>query len=455
MENTTKNLFDSMVETQNKTMNNWIETTQKMQKAVMGGASVDKGSDLYKDWMNNQMNILTSATNEIKDKATDTTNTTTHNAQEFYKNWYNNQMNVVKQMMDSNQNFYNSFVNFGKNTSEVNENFTKMNDTLTGLYNNWQNTINATFNNMMQTIPGSNQNSFKGMFDGINMYNKMQEIMTPWMKSLSTGNFNAESLKGMMDPNKVKEITEKLFESFFHYPNMKEMIDAYTKNYETYFHNNSNLGKEYMENMRNTFGHMPMLAGGDFAKLTGIYNQFNNMLQTTYGPVMRLIAQSPEKRNVELNIELSDKVAQFTLKQTQLQYLLYTTAQTATEKTIEYFTEKAKNGTEVTSFQNVFAEWVNLTEKVYLDLFNSEAYSKLKGDLLADGMAAKKLMEKQYENYFENTPFIFRTEMDELYKTIHDLKKKVRDLESRLTTTTTTATTELEEDKTSKTTKKK
>jgi hypothetical protein len=454
MENTTKNLFDSMVETQNKTMNNWMETTQKMQKAVMGGASVEKGSDLYKEWINNQMNILTNATDEFKNKAAETTQNTNFNSQEFYKNWYSNQMNMVKQMMDTNQNLYNSFLNYGKPTSDVNENFTKMNETLTGLYNNWQNTLNSTFNNLMQNIPGTNQNTFKDMFNGINLYSKMQDIMTPWMKSLSTGNFNADSLKNMMDPAKVKEITEKLFESFFHYPNMKDMIDTYTKNYETYFHNNSNLSKEYMENLRNTFGHLPLLAGGDFAKLSGIYNQFNSMLQTTYGPVMRLIAQSPEKRNVEINIELTDKIAQFSLKQAQLQYLLYTSAQTATERTVEFFTDKVKNGAEINSFQTVFGEWVSLTERVYLDLFNSEEYSKLKGELLADGMAAKKLVEKQYEHLFENTPFIFRSEMDELYKTIHDLKKKVRDLEGRLAVNNA-STTELEEDKISKTAKKK
>jgi hypothetical protein len=178
------------------------------------------------------------------------------------------------------------------------------------------------------------------------------------------------------------------------------------------------------------------------------------MLQTTYGPVMRLIAQSPEKRNVEINIELTDKIAQFSLKQAQLQYLLYTSAQTATERTVEFFTDKVKNGAEINSFQTVFGEWVSLTERVYLDLFNSEEYSKLKGELLADGMAAKKLVEKQYEHLFENTPFIFRSEMDELYKTIHDLKKKVRDLEGRLAVNNASST-ELEEDKISKTAKKK
>ena len=69
-------------------------------------------------------------------------------------------------------------------------------------------------------------------------------------------------------------------------------------------------------------------------------------------------------------------------------------------------------------------------------------------------MAAKKLVEKQYEHLFENTPFIFRSEMDELYKTIHDLKKKVRDLEGRLAVNNASST-ELEEDKISKTAKKK
>jgi len=456
MEDKTKGIIDAMIETQNKTMNNWFETTQKAQKAVLGGQSVEKGSDLYKEWAGNQMNILTNATNDIKNKTAEATENAAKavNPQDFFKNWYENQTTLTKQIMDANQNFYNSFLNFGKTNNDLTNSYTKMNDTLTSLYNNWQNTLTAAVNNLTQNLPGANQTAFKNIFDGTTFYNQVQDIFNPWFKSLTTGNYNPENLKTLFEPTKVKELTEKIFEAFFKYPNTKEMTDAYAKNYETFFANNTTYGKEFMQNWRSSLEQMPNLVSGDFAKLTGIYNQYNQLLQTTYGPFMRLVAQSPEKRNAEFAIEATDSLTKYALKQAQLQYLLYTATQQTIEKTTEFLTEKIKNNTEVKSAQQLFSEWVTVAEKVYLDLFNSDEYSKLKGDLLSEGMSLKKLVEKQIENYFENTPFIFRSEMDELYKTIHDLKKKVRDLETRLAVTNI-STTELDEEKTSKTTGRK
>ena len=47
-------------------------------------------------------------------------------------------------------------------------------------------------------------------------------------------------------------------------------------------------------------------------------------------------------------------------------------------------------------------------------------------------MDVKKEFEKQFEQVFENYPVVFRSEIEELYKTIHDLKKTVKDLQTKL-----------------------
>ena len=47
-------------------------------------------------------------------------------------------------------------------------------------------------------------------------------------------------------------------------------------------------------------------------------------------------------------------------------------------------------------------------------------------------MDVKKHFDKQFENVFNVYPVVFRSEVDELYQTIHDLKKQVKALEARL-----------------------
>ena len=47
-------------------------------------------------------------------------------------------------------------------------------------------------------------------------------------------------------------------------------------------------------------------------------------------------------------------------------------------------------------------------------------------------MKLKKEMELQVEKSFSGLPIATRSELDELYKTIYDLKKQVRQLESMM-----------------------
>jgi hypothetical protein len=104
-------------------------------------------------------------------------------------------------------------------------------------------------------------------------------------------------------------------------------------------------------------------------------------------------------------------------------------------------TEKMKDATMTSSFQPFFNDWVNINEKHYTQLFSTDEFSKLKGELTTISMEIKKNLEKQFENRVESFPLVVKSEMSELYKTIHDLKKTIKTLESKLNTSETTKTT--------------
>ena len=452
---TNKNLVDAMVETQSKTINNWVETTQKLQKAVVGGQAIDKGSDLYKDWLNNQMDIFNSAATEAKTAFTNTAsqNTTeaTEKSTEFFKNWYNSQMNSVKQMIDFNQSLYNNTVNFGKPATDLNSNFKNMNDTFTSFYTNWMNAINASYDNLSKNLtPGLGKDAFTSMFNYNTTFNKMQEVFEPWTNAMKAGNFNAETFKSLVNPTQYKEIIEKMFTPFFNNNDFKSQFEKFTQQMEQFVGSQTNVSKDFYEKMKEMQAHLPMLFSGDYAKLTSIYSNINTIFQTNFSPMMKLVAPSKEKEMAQMMIDAMDKATLYSIKQSQMQYLLFTAGQTALEKTAEMAAEKMKDAKEITSANQLYSEWVNMTEKIYTDLFASDEYSVLKGEILSTGLTLKKDFEKQFEITFENTPFAFKSQLDEMYKTIHDLKKQVRELQTRLALNTAATTTEEDETKVAK-----
>lgn len=77
----------------------------------------------------------------------------------------------------------------------------------------------------------------------------------------------------------------------------------------------------------------------------------------------------------------------------------------------------------------LYQEWMNISDKTFVSLFESDEYSEKMAEVSAMQMRLKKDMEKQAEKMLVGLPVATRSEMDELYKTIYDLKKQVRELE--------------------------
>ena len=115
--------------------------------------------------------------------------------------------------------------------------------------------------------------------------------------------------------------------------------------------------------------------------------------------------------------------------------MLYTTGQEVAKDAANLVTEKSKDVTFTSSFQPFFNDWVSLNEKHYTKLFATEEFSKLKAELTTLSLDIKKNLEYQFENKIEALPLVVKSELNELYQTIHDLKKTIKNLENKVNTT--------------------
>ncbi|MGZ3904238.1 MAG: poly(R)-hydroxyalkanoic acid synthase subunit PhaE, partial [Bacteroidia bacterium] len=427
-------IFDTLVEAQTETINNWVDSTKKFQTAFTSGSLATEGQSIYKEWLDKQMNFLNGVQANFSKQAEN------NKPEDFFKNWYNQQMEQVKKMTDFNQSLQSSFANFGKSPADYTANFNSANQAWTNIYNNWMNTLNSTYNTFSQSMPaGINKDSFKNLFESNQVYLKLQEFWQPAFEAFKGGNFNAETLKKFYSPESYKQIAEQLFHNQFSNAQMKEVFDASVKNIHEFFAKNNGLSKEYAEAFKNMANQYPQLMGGDFTKLTDLYKNANNVFAKTFEPVLKLTGAGKEKEAIEENIALLDKIAEFSVKQAQLQYHLYDTTQKAIEASAKKsFDKLTPESIQSQSFNEFYNEWVKTNEGLLTELYGSEDFSKLKGEILNISMDVKKHFEKQFENVFNVYPVAFRSEIDELYKTIHDLKKQVKALETRLAVSSAT-----------------
>ncbi|HWY33683.1 MAG TPA: poly(R)-hydroxyalkanoic acid synthase subunit PhaE, partial [Nitrosopumilaceae archaeon] len=423
-------IIDNLIESQTQTINNWMDSTKKFQSAFTGGSIATEGQNIYKEWMDKQMDLF----NGMKTKFSGSEEAGSK-PEEFFKNWYNQQMESAKKMTDFNQSIYNSFSNFGKSGHDYTHNFTNMNSAWTNIYNSWMSTLNSSYDTFMKNIPGSvNKDTFKQMFETNQMYFKLQEFWQPAYKAFQNGDFSTETIKNYFNAESYKKVTEQLFGNYFNQAKMKEVFDASIKKIHEFFGSNNNLAKEYYEQMKNISKQFPQFVGGDFAKLSGLYNNVNDVFGKTFEPLLKLVTPGKEKENIEANIILLDKISEFSVRQAEMQYQFYVTSQKAAETAAKHSFDKLSKGTldEKADFNEFYNEWVKTNETLFTDMFSSDEFSKIKGEVMNIGMDVKKHFEKQFENVFGVYPIVFRSEVDELTKTIYELKKQIKTLETRI-----------------------
>jgi len=343
----------------------------------------------------------------------------------------------LKQMTDFNQSIYNSMVNYGKNANDYNNSFSTMNNAWTNIYNSWMNTMNTSYDTFSQNIKNPfNADMFKNMYEGGQMYMKVQEMFQPMMTALKNSDFSVDTWKNIYSQENYKKMTEQVFGSFFNNASLKEVFDNATKQMHNFFVNQNGLGKEYYEQMKNMSAQFPEMFSGDAEHMKDLYAKMNNVFGKTFEPLLKIANPGKEKENVEATINLLDKVTEYSIKQAELQSHLYKTMQASMESLAKETQEKYKDlqagDFKMPTATELYNEWVKTNEKMFSELFATDEFSKVKAEALNLSMDVKKHFEKQFENVFEQYPIAFKSEMEEIYKTMHDLKKTVKELQTKL-----------------------
>jgi hypothetical protein len=438
--NNTKELFETVMETQQKAMNTFVETANKFQEAMKSDNPMEKSTEVYKNWWENQMSMFNNISTEHKPE--NKLNETFGKTEEFFKNMYNTQVDALKKATDFNLGMYNSLNSFGKSTNETNQNFLDLNSTWNTLFDSWNKTLNSTMHSLNTMMPGTmHKELFQNAMNTNALYFKLQEFYKPFFQAFQNKDFSIDGFKNLFDPSNYKKVTEELFGNFFPTSNLNTMLENNVKMVKDFFANNNTVNKDFQEYWKLFTDKFPHLISGDFVKFTETFKGVNTSLTDTFAPLMKLVTPSKEKENIELAMANFDKVATYQTKLNLLQNHLYTTGQKVSNEMFSHMTEKMKDATMTSSFQPFFNDWVNINEKHYTQLFSTDEFSKLKGELTTISMEIKKNLEKQFENRVESFPLVVKSEMSELYKTIHDLKKTIKTLESKLNTSETTKTT--------------
>jgi polyhydroxyalkanoate synthase subunit PhaE len=267
-------------------------------------------------------------------------------------------------------------------------------------------------------------------FGSSNVFQKLYEIWQPLLKAIQSKTLNQDGFKDLMDPVKIKEMVDKLFN--FDTDALAQLQKQMTQFSTQLASNAEHFGKPWAEAAMQNLQSFPQFAEGHPEALMKMFHTLFNAFDSTVGRSFHVPAVGKDREKLELMSRCMDDMSVYAAKNAEYQHRMYITALEAMEKVMAELAQKVETGEAIERFDEFMDLWVAVHEKTYYTLFQTEEFSRLKGDLLEAGLNARKHYFKLMEMHLFDLPIALRSEMDDLYKTIYELRKKVKKMETQM-----------------------
>lgn len=463
--NNPKNFVDLMIESQSNVVDQMIDTTKKLAKDVpFVNETLDKGHQFYKEALKNTSDFVDKTSKSIKETTT-SMNENSEKAKNYFEQWFENQMNWAKTVFNTNntvpsfsqnpadwvnqwQNWVNQSQNHWMNSLNQNPYAQMMNS---NPYSFWQSKFNGGLHDwsqytkqyfdLLSTGNGEWWKNFSNLtaadsFKGMNQMNeslkKFYELWIPMFKNIQEKNFNTEIFRNHLNPEKYKEFVDRFFN--FMPDNSRKMMEQFNQQFVQSMKQISESGLNNYFQFKSHMQNNPWMNSNPLQQILEMYINWKSSMNEAVSPLSRLVEENGNVKQVKIWNDIYDQMVQYNIKNNELQLMMYKHGLKVMDNVAEKVAIKIQKGENIDSIIKIFQDWLMTGDEIYGNLFESDEYSKLMTEVNSLQLKIKQQIDTQMEKmFFIHMPLATRSEMDEVYKNIYDLKKMVRNLEKMMT----------------------
>ncbi|MBF0338329.1 MAG: hypothetical protein HQL05_10905 [Nitrospirae bacterium] len=298
------------------------------------------------------------------------------------------------------------------------------------LYNSWLKTVGTSYDELMKMYPSATGKDTLGkLFRSFDSYVKVFEFWSPVLNAMQENALNTEGYQDMFDPEKFKALTESIY-GLMGPESASEILKQTSELVETWGKAATNLVNPWVEAyQKNIDIAMDASSAADPNASMNMFHTVYRAFEKTFGKTFKTPQVGKDREKLELILKTMDMYSVYTASSAEFQHKMFVAGEKAMKKVIDKVGAMIKAGEQIKSYNDFYKLWTEITENEYFELFNTEDFSRVQGQLLDSALEFRKYYHKLIELYLVDLPIPVRTEMDDVYKTIHDLKRRVRTLE--------------------------
>jgi BMFP domain-containing protein YqiC len=229
----------------------------------------------------------------------------------------------------------------------------------------------------------------------------------------------------LTDPDKIKQLIGKLFNfDLDAMSQLQKQAAQYTDVYQQFSKPWADAAKSQSSN----FMQGDLQPEALMLQAQAMYNMFDSATGKMFGTP----AVGKDREKMELLSQCAKAMSVFATNNIEYHKLMQTTGQAAMQDVANALAAKFKAGEKIEKFDEFFALWIDTNEKAFNKLFQTKAFSQKRNALTEAGFSTRKLYNQIVENQLAELPIARRSEMDEVYKIIYELRKQIKSLESQV-----------------------
>ncbi len=264
-----------------------------------------------------------------------------------------------------------------------------------------------------------------------NLYTKLYAIWHPFFQALADRGSDLDSYRELLNPvHSLGAIDQAL--GFFPEA-VAEIVKQTSRVTEAYCRVLEDYGETWTKTLRKNIMLSHEFVEGRPDSFLHVFHNLFTAFDNTVGKIYHVPAVGKDREKVYLILRGLDDLGVFIDKYTEFQIQIQTTGLRAIQKVIDALARRIRSGKEIKTFDEFLELWLDINEEEFSRFFRTEKFSVVQGGLLDAALNVRRQFHKLMELYLFDYPVALRSEMDDAYKTLYELKKRVRNLEQKLT----------------------
>lgn len=257
---------------------------------------------------------------------------------------------------------------------------------------------------------------------------KLFEFWQPLLKAMQDKAVDPASYQ--FNPEKAQELVNQVFQLD---------LDAWNKMQQqanTFVEMSKQYGRPWMDAAQSQADH---LMHGNFSvsdmqpeMLTQRMEAMYTLFENTTGKIFGVPALGKDREKAEHLSACGKAMAEFAASSIEYHRMMQETAMDANQALSKLLVEKTAAGEKFEKFDDFFALWIDTNEKAFNKLFYTDVFSAKRNAMTQAGFNVRKLYHELIEDQLADLPIARRSEMDEVYKLIYDLRKQVKGLKAQV-----------------------